>query len=151
MPKKKAKKKGKKKSSAGEKKADDDQPKPVNEPPPFRDPIIDAPIAKILCQLANPNHGLFKMEIKMKVSNKLYSLQQKIKELHGGSIENIRICLARYVEDQAYTDPCIMLKDIGIATEGPFTVLYDFGVLPQPLLKTPLNYNILGAAADREM
>ena len=91
------------------------------------------------------------MEIKMKVSNKLYSLQQKIKELHGGSIENIRICLARYVEDQAYTDPTIMLKDIGIATEGPFTVLYDFGVLPQPLLKTPLNYNILGAAADREM
>ena len=71
----KKKKKGKKKkSSAGEKKADDDQPKPVNEPPPFRDPVIDAPVAKIQCQLANPNHGLFKMDIKMKVSNKLYSL-----------------------------------------------------------------------------
>ena len=99
MPKKGKKKSKKKKSSAGEKKADDDQPKPVNPPPNYLDPIKDAPYAKIQCQLANPNHGLFKMDIKMKVSNRLYSLQAKIKELHGGSIENIRICLARYVED----------------------------------------------------
>ena len=76
MPKKKGgKKKGKKSKSDKEKKADDDQPKPVNEPPPFRDPILDAPIAKINIQLANPGHGLFRTEIKMKVSNKLYSLQ----------------------------------------------------------------------------
>ena len=136
------KKKGKKKKKAsGEKKAVDDQPKPVNEPPPFRDPIRDAPVTNITCVLANPPHAIFSMEIKMKVSQKLYSLQQKIKELHGGSIENIRICLARYVDDQAYTDPRLMLKDIGIATEGPFTIYYDFGVQPRPLLTTPLNAN----------
>ena len=83
------------------------------------------------------------MDINMKVSQKLYSLQQKIKELHGGSIENIRICLARYVDDQAYTDPRLMLKDIGMATEGPFTVYYDFGVQPRPLLTTPLKYGLV--------
>ena len=142
MAPKKKKGKKKKKSAAGEKKADDDQPKPVNEPPPFRDPIIDAPLAKIQCALANPMHGLFTMDIKMKTSMRLYSLQQKIKELHGGSIEGIKICLTKYVEDQAYTDPSIMLKDIGIATEGPFTVYYDFGVIPMPLLTTPINYRV---------
>ena len=130
MPAKKKKGKKKKKASAGEKKADDAEPNNKLEAPPFRDPIADAPMAKIQCQLANPNHGLFKMDIKMKVSNRLYSLQQKIKELHRGWLEGIRICLARYVESEAYTDPTIMLKDIGIATEGPFTVLYDFGVRP---------------------
>ena len=77
MPvKKKTSKKGKKKkSSAAEKKPEDDQPKPVNEPPPFRDPVLDAPIANITVQLANPNHGLFKLPVKMRVSCKLYSLQ----------------------------------------------------------------------------
>ena len=79
----------------------------------------------------------------MKVSQRLYSLQQQIKKLHGGSIDDIRICLARYVDDQAHTDPNLTLKDIGIATEGPFTVYYDYGVVPRPLLKTPLNYKLL--------
>ena len=69
---------------------------------------------------------------------KLYSLQQKIKELHGGSIENIRICLARYIDDQAHTDPRLTLRDIGMATEGPFTIFYDYSVVPRPLLTTPL-------------
>ena len=142
MPIKKKKGKKKKKSSAAEKKPDEEAP-PKNEPPPVADPIRDAPIAKIQVQLANPNHGMFKMDLKMKVSNKLYSLQQRIKELHGGSIENIRICLTRYVDDQAYTDPNLRLKDIGMATEGPFTVYYDFGVAPRPLLTTPLNYKML--------
>ena len=54
------KKKGKKKKKAsGEKKAVDDQPKPVNEPPPYRDPIKDAPTASITCVLANPPHAIF--------------------------------------------------------------------------------------------
>ena len=139
----KKKKKGKKKKSSAADKPKDDQPKAVNEPPPYRDPIRDAPVATITVQLANPNHGLLNEKIYLQVSNRLYTLQQKIKELHGGSIENIRICLARYVDDQAYTDPGLTLKDIGIATEGEFTVLYDFGVQPRPLLTTPLNYKVL--------
>ena len=44
MPGKKKKGKKKKKSS-GDAAPADDQPKPVNEPPPFRDPVKDAPIA----------------------------------------------------------------------------------------------------------
>ena len=45
----KKKKKGgkKKKSSSAADKKDDDQPKPVNEPPRFIDPRVDAPIATI--------------------------------------------------------------------------------------------------------
>ena len=139
MPGKKKKGKKKKKSSTKDDKPADDQPKVQNLAPVFIHPIRDAPIAKIQVQLANPNHGLFKMDLKMKTSSRLYSLQQKIKELHGGSIDNIRICLARYVDDQAITDPTLTLKDIGIATDGVFTVYYDFGVIPQPLLTTPLN------------
>ena len=93
--------------------------------------------------LANPLHGLFKMELKMRVSRRLYSLQQEIKRLHGGSIEGIKICLARYIDDQAHTDPNLTLREIGMATEGPFTVYYDYGVVPKPILTTPLNYKIL--------
>ena len=139
MPGKKKKGKKKKKSSTKEDKPADDQPKVQNLAPVFIHPIRDAPIATLAVHLANPNSGLFKMDIKMKTSSRLYSLQQKIKELHGGSIDNIRICLARYVDDQAITDPTLTLKDIGIATDGTFTVYYDFGVIPQPLLTTPLN------------
>ena len=138
--KKKGKKKKKSKGSAGPK---DDVPPEKNLPPPFRDPVIDAPIAKITVNLANPNHGMFRHEVNMKVSKRLYSLMQEIKKLHGGSIENIRICLSRYVDDQAHTDPNLTLKDIGIATEGPFHVYYDYGVIPRPLLTTPLNNRVL--------
>ena len=99
MPGKKKKGKKKKKSSGDAAPTGDDQPKPVNEPPPFRDPVKDAPIASIQVHLANPLHGLFKMELKMRVSRRLYSLQQEIKRLHGGSIEGIKICLARYIDD----------------------------------------------------
>ena len=143
MAPKKKKGKKKKKSSATEKKADDDQPKPVNEPPIFRDPVLDAPVATLKCQLANPGLGLIQMELKMRTSCKLYSLQQRIKELHGGSIEQIRICMNSYQEDQAWTDPRTELKTMGIATEGPFTILYDYDVIPRPLLTTPMNYKVL--------
>ena len=79
MPLKKKKKGKKKKKSSEDKNPADDQPKAVNEAPPFRDPVKDAPIAKISVQLANPLHGLFKMDVQLKVSCRLYSLQQKIK------------------------------------------------------------------------
>ncbi len=64
MPGKKKKKSKKKKSSAGEKKPDDDQPKPVNEPPIFRDPVKDAPVATLKVALANPV-SFFNVEIQM--------------------------------------------------------------------------------------
>ena len=39
--------KKKKKASAGAEKPVMDELKPVNEPPPYRDPVFDAPVAKI--------------------------------------------------------------------------------------------------------
>ena len=144
MPGKKKKgSKKKKKTSASAKAAAEDVPEHKNLPPPFRDPILDAPVAKIQVLLANPNHGLLKGDVEMQVSMRLGSLQSFIKKMHGGSIDNIRICLARYVDDQAHTDPNLMLRDIGIATEGPFTVYYDYGVRPAPLLTSSLNYRVL--------
>ena len=74
----------------------------------------------------------------MKISCTLYTLQQTIKEHMGGSIEGIRICIGRYIDDQAYTDPKLRLKDIGIATDGKFYIYYDYGVIPRPLLTTPI-------------
>ena len=47
MPKKKKGSKKKKSSKSKEDKPADDQPKYVNEPAPWRDPIKDAPIATI--------------------------------------------------------------------------------------------------------
>ena len=74
MPKKKKSLKKKKKSAAAADKAVDDAPKTVNEPPPYRDPIYEAPIAQITVQLANPPNGMFRMDLKMRVSNRLYML-----------------------------------------------------------------------------
>ena len=81
--KKKGKKKKKAKGSAGPK---DEAPLEKNLPPPFRDPVIDAPVAKMIVNLANPNHGMFRTEVSMKVSKRLYSLMEEIKKIHGGSV-----------------------------------------------------------------
>ena len=144
MPAKKKKgSKKKKKSSAAAEKPVDEGPKTENEPPAFRDPVFEAPVATIIVQLANPPNGMFREELQMRVSNRLYMLQEEIKRMHGGSINNIRICLAQYVDDQAYTDPMLTLREIGMATEGPFNVFYDYGVTPKPILTTPFNYKII--------
>ena len=150
MVKKKGKKKSKKSKKTDDEPKDDDAPKEVNEKPIFRHPIKDAPIATIKVQLANPLTSMIVGDFKMRTSMKLYSLQQKIKELHGGSIENIRVGLSGYIDDQAYTDPTMTLRDMGMATEGPFNLFYDFDVKPRPLLKTPLNYKILGEDPARQ-
>ena len=83
VKKKKGKKKKKSKGSAGPK---DEAPLEKNLPPPYRDPVIDAPVAKLVLILANPNAGFFRHEVNMKVSKCLYSLQSEIKKMHGGSI-----------------------------------------------------------------
>lgn len=62
-----------------------------------------------------------------------------LRDIHGGAIEGIRICIGRYIDDQAYTDPRLRLKDIGISTDGEFNIYYDYGVIPRPLLTTPIN------------
>ena len=61
-------------------------------------------------------------------STRLYMLQRKIADLYGGSISDIKICISSYVEDQAYTDPNLTLAEIGIMSEGPYSVYYDFKV-----------------------
>ena len=75
-------------------------------------------------------------------STRLYMLQREIAKLYGGSVDDIRICVGTYAEDQAYTDPNLTLKDIGIATDGLYTVYYDFKVKSSPLLNSALTYKI---------
>ena len=138
------KKKGskKKKKGAAVKKVVDENPDPASERPEYKCPINDAPIATIKVKLATPFNPFLESEVKMRVSWKLHYLQQKIKALHGGSIGNIKICFHSYDANNAHTDPSLSLRDIGIATEGPFNCYYDFPVVPRPLLTTPLNYSL---------
>ena len=69
-------------------------------------------------------------------------LQKKISDLYGGSISDIKICISNYSEDQAFTDPSLTLADIGIMTEGPYMVYYDFKVQSSPLLNSAFTYKI---------
>ena len=46
------------------------------------------------------------------------------------------------MENEAYTDPCLSLKDIGINSEGPYSIKYNFEAKQMPLLNTPLNYKL---------
>ena len=141
----KKKKKGKKK---GKKSADkdpdaEDKPKYINEPPPYIDPVKDAQIAKLKLCLSTPPHQFLNVMWEPPVSTRLYMLFRKIKQLHGGSISDIRVTVHQYVDDQAYTDPSLTLRDIGICTEGEYPIYYDFKVSSAPLLNTPMDYKCL--------
>ena len=141
--KKKGKKKGKKKDKA-DKGDEEEKPKYINEPPPYIDPVKDAQVATLKLCLATPPINFLKNNIvEMPVSTRLYMLFRKIRELHGGSISDIRVTVHQYVDDQAYTDPSLTLRDIGICTEGEHPIYYDFKVSSAPLLNTPMDYKCL--------
>ena len=69
-------------------------------------------------------------------------LQQKICQQYGGSVSGIKICVHQYDETQAFTDPSLTLADIGIQSEGPHMVYYDFKVNSSPLLSSAFNYKV---------
>ena len=137
----KSKKKSKK--ADGDKDPDAEKPKYINEPPPFIDPKKDAPVAKLRLVLAVPPHTFLNANWEAPVSTRLSMLFRKIVSLHGGSIENVRVCVQQYVDDQAYTDPSLTLRDIGICTENDYSIYYDYTVKQRPLLNTPMNYKVI--------
>ena len=140
--KKKGKKKAKKKDKA-DKGDEEEKPKYINEPPPYIDPVKDAQVAKLILHLATPPISFLRTTWEAPVSTRLYMLFRKIRQIHGGSISDIRVTVHQYVDDQAYTDPSLTLRDIGICTEGEHPIYYDFKVSSAPLLNTPMDYKAL--------
>ena len=148
MAPKKKKKGKKKKKSDKDKDPDEEKPKYINEPPPYIDPVKDAQVAKLKLCLSTPPHQFLHTIWEAPVSTRLYMLFRKIKQLHGGSISDIRVTVHQYVDDQAYTDPSLTLRDIGICTEGEYPIYYDFKVSSAPLLNTPMDYKCLEVKED---
>ena len=122
MPPKKKKVKKKKKKATGE-----DFPKIVNEIPTYIDPVKDAPVVKLKFLPSIPStgyyHGFFprfrtfnsNAIWDIPVSTTLNMVFRRIKEIHGGSIEGIRVSLYQYPDkDEAFTNPSLTLRDIGI-------------------------------------
>ena len=141
-PKKKKKSKGKKKRTTSAK-DDEERPKVIQDKPEYEHPLRSAPRATMSIQLAFPPTNLMTIDKwEAPTSTRLYMLQREIAKLYGGSVDDIRICVGTYAEDQAYTDPNLTLKDIGIATDGMYTVYYDFKVKSSPLLNSALTYKI---------
>ena len=92
-PKKKKGKKKKAKKEDKDKDPDAEKPKLLNEKPDYIDPKRDAPVAKITLQLASPFLPYLNSVWEAPVSTRLYMLFRKIQAMHGGSIENISVCL----------------------------------------------------------
>ena len=90
-PKKKKGKKKKSKKDDKDKDPDAEKPKYVNEPPPYIDPKKDAQVAKLRLILAVPPHTFLNANWEAPVSTRLYMLFRRIIQLHGGSIENVRV------------------------------------------------------------
>ena len=125
------KKKGmKKKAKKADPSIDPDAEKPIykNEPPPYLDPVKDAPIARMKLQLAAPCHSFLTTTWEARNSTRLYMLFRQIKQLHGGAIDNIKVCNHQYFESEAVSDPSLTLRDIGVVAEGEYTILYDYTV-----------------------
>ena len=95
--------KTKKKSKKGTKEKKEKKPeeeKIVVPKEPYYDPIRDAPIADILISLASPYCEAFQVRKEFRVSTKLFMVERFIKDMHGGSIKNIRMCAMNgWIED----------------------------------------------------
>ena len=98
----KGKKKGKKskKKRTTSAKNEDEKPKIMTEKVEYLHPLRSAPRAVMNIQLAAPQTGLKNIEKwEAPTSTRLYMLQQKISDLYGGSVSDIKICISNYSED----------------------------------------------------
>ena len=106
MPKKSKKggKKGKKKEKKDEKKPE--EAVELNPRELYIDPIRDAVKCKLSIRLINPQlPGIFDTYWECKTSTKLFQVERFIKEYHGGSIRNIRMCAGQsFAEDLVLKD-----------------------------------------------
>ena len=55
---------------------------------------------------------------------------------HDGSIEDVFVCQGSFDKEQL--DPNKTLEEVGINTDGNYTLIYDFKPFSDPLLTTSL-------------
>ena len=102
------------------------------------DPVRDAVETELHFKLITPPQ-VFENVWKCKVSTKLFTVERYIKELHGGSVRNIRMVSG--LAWQPYLiikDTNKTLKDIGIVSGSAHTILYDFDPVIDPLFKASI-------------
>ena len=54
---------------------------------------------------------------------------------HGGSVDNITICLGSFDKD-SILDHKKTLKEQGVNTDGDYNIIYEFKAFSHPLLTT---------------
>ena len=136
MPKKVAKKKAKKKAKKA-KTDDDDEEKVAIEIPPYEDPDLYAPRARLKIQLAAPISQKLAFTAEVLLTERVELIRQMIIDRHDGSIQDITICLGVY-EKVNQLDPQRCLQDQGVTADADQTLIYDFKPISHPLLTTPL-------------
>ena len=89
MPAKKKKGVKKKKTVVAEKAPVDEEAKPVHQMPEYPDPLKYTPIATLKICLATPPHKLLDFEYKCMVTTRLFEIERRIIQQHGGGISDL--------------------------------------------------------------
>jgi len=74
------------------------------------------------------------------ITTRLFMIEREICKMHGGSIKEVDMCLNTFEIAGIKHDKSETLKDIGVSSPGPFTIVYDYKPISYPLLTTPLSY-----------
>ena len=67
------------------------------------------------------------------IDTRVFTIQERIADLHGGGINNISVSFHRHRPD-APAPVASTLMDLGIVQEGEINVFYDFEPVSHPLL-----------------
>ena len=67
------------------------------------------------------------------ITTRLQVVAEKIMAWHGGAINNLRLCLNYYREDEALPLGST-LEEVGMGQPGNYTIVYDFDPVSHPLL-----------------
>ena len=78
-------------------------------------------------------------EMRLLTSTRLFVVERYIKQLHGGSIRNIKLCVGNtWSTDLVIKDLTKTLAEVGVVTSTDYTILYDFDPVMDPLLNASL-------------
>lgn len=67
------------------------------------------------------------------ITTRLQVIADKIAAWHGGAINNLKLCLNYYREDEALPLGST-LEEVGVSQPGTYTFVYDFDPVSHPLL-----------------
>ena len=130
--KKGAKKKGKKGTKA---KKEPEEKKNIYEIPEYIDPALLCPKVDLHIRLAQPVSDYFSFKITVPISTQIEEIKQKIEEMHDHSVNNINVCINRYMPEEV-VDPSKCLSELGVTTGGEVKIYYDYDPVSHPLLIT---------------